>query len=118
MRSDSPDERGPVIEALRAIVQPGSGGLARPASGGLDNRTRALVSVGAALVGGSPPVVVNALVAKAFAAGATTDEVVAVLLVVAPMLGSALLVTKTSEVAQAIGYDIDLALEAPNSEET
>lgn len=86
--------------------------LARRDSGGLDDRTRALVCLSAALAMGSPPAVTRSFVTQALAAGATTDNVVAVLLTLAPMIGSARVVTTASEVALAVGHDVDMALEA------
>jgi alkylhydroperoxidase/carboxymuconolactone decarboxylase family protein YurZ len=48
---------------------------------------------------------------QAQAAGATEDEIVGVLLAVAPTVGLARIVAATPGLALAVGYDIDAALE-------
>ena len=53
----------------------------------------------------------------ALAAGATVDEIVGVLIAVAPNVGLARIVSAASEVALAIGYDIDAALESDDERE-
>jgi 4-carboxymuconolactone decarboxylase len=50
----------------------------------------------------------------ALASGATVDEIVGVLIAVAPTVGLARVVSAAPEVAVAIGYDIDAALEESN----
>lgn len=112
MHDENVSAHGSPLEELRSVTRVGPAGLARPDTGGLDDRTRALVCLGAALAIDSPPAVVRSLATQALAAGATTDEVAAALLTLAPVIGSARLVAAASEVALAIGYDVDVALEA------
>ena len=50
---------------------------------------------------------------RAEAAGATADDIVGVLEAVAPIVGSAIVVSASPKVAQAVGYDLDSDLEGP-----
>jgi len=54
---------------------------------------------------------VQHVVARALAAGATRDEVVASLEAVTPVTGAARVVQCAPKVALALGYDVDAALE-------
>ena len=78
---------------------------------GLDPKTDALVRLGAliALDASQPSFQWNA--STALAAGATVDEIVGVLIAVAPMVGLARVTSAAPAVALALGYDIDAALE-------
>ncbi|SRR5690606_34795535 len=78
----------------------------------LDDKTRALVALGAAVAVDSPRSMVRLFTDAAIAAGAGIDEVLGVLLAIAPMVGTARIVTATPKVALALGYDIDAALES------
>lgn len=102
----------PVTEQLRAMMRARPHRPAAAFAGGLDEKTRALVSIGAALAAGSPTSVVQSVADDAMAAGATAEDVVGVLLAVARTIGSAGVVACTSRLALAIGYDIDRALES------
>lgn len=77
----------------------------------IDARTRALACVGAALACGAPASTLRWLSNRARSEGATTDEIVATLFAVAPVVGTARLVTVAPDLAAAVGYDIHLALE-------
>jgi alkylhydroperoxidase/carboxymuconolactone decarboxylase family protein YurZ len=77
----------------------------------LDPRARALVGVGALLATGGGQAAFDHHVSHALAAGITTDELIAALIEVAPTLGMAQLVAVTVELARALGYDVDEALE-------
>jgi alkylhydroperoxidase/carboxymuconolactone decarboxylase family protein YurZ len=77
------------------------------------NRTNALARVAAAIAIGGTTATLDPLANAARRAGATEDDLVAVLLTIAPIIGSARLVRAAPELARAIGYDIDRALEAP-----
>ena len=55
----------------------------------------------------------QSVVETALAAGATVDEVVGTLIAVAPTIGLARVVSAAPELALALGYDVDAALEAP-----
>ena len=77
------------------------------------DRTNALARVAAAIALGGTTATLDPLANAARRAGATEDDLVAVLLTIAPIIGSARLVRAAPELARAIGYDIDRALEAP-----
>jgi alkylhydroperoxidase/carboxymuconolactone decarboxylase family protein YurZ len=77
------------------------------------DRTNALARVAAAIAIGGTTATLDPLANAARRAGATEDDLVAVLLTIAPIIGSARLVRAAPELARAIGYDIDRALEAP-----
>ena len=87
-------------------------GSARGA-GRLDDRSRALVVLAALLATGGSPSAAERVVATALASGMSAEEVVDVLIEVAPTVGLARLVPAAVELAAALGYDIDRALEAP-----
>ena len=77
----------------------------------LDPKTAALVRVGALVAIGSPGVCLEWSTTQALAQGATEDEIIAVLLAIAPVAGLGRVVTAVPGVADAFGYDIEAALE-------
>jgi 4-carboxymuconolactone decarboxylase len=79
---------------------------------GLDPRTHALVRLGALVALGAGAVSYHWAVGAALAVGATTDDVIGTLVAVAPVCGLARVIAATPDVAIAIGYDIDAAFEA------
>lgn len=79
---------------------------------GLAPKTHALVRLGALLAVDSAPSSYQATVEAALAAGATVDEVVGTVIAVAPTVGVARVVSAAPELALALGYDVDAALEA------
>ncbi len=78
----------------------------------LDDKTRALVRLGALIATTAGPTAYKRIVDAALAAGATTEEVIATLIAVAPTVGLAHLVAATIGLAHGLGYDIDAALES------
>lgn len=78
----------------------------------LDSKTHALVRIGALLAVDAAPSSYQSGVEAAFAAGATEDEVVGTIVAVAPTVGLARIVSAAPELALALGYDVDAALEA------
>lgn len=78
----------------------------------LDSKTHALVRIGALLAVDAAPSSYQSGVEAAFAAGATEDEVVGTVVAVAPTVGLARIVSAAPELALALGYDVDAALEA------
>ena len=82
---------------------------------GLDPKTHALARLGALIALDAAPASYQWNVGMALAAGATVDEIVGVLVAVAPTVGLARAVSAASELALAIGYDVDAALEAIES---
>ena len=79
----------------------------------LDAKTHALVRLGAMLAIDAAPSSYQSGVEAALAAGATVDEVVGTVIAVAPTVGLARVVSAAPELALALGYDVDAALEAP-----
>ena len=78
---------------------------------GLDPRTRALVRLGAMVALDASAVSYQSAIGAGFASGATLEDVVGVLLAVAPVVGVTRVVSAAPELARAVGYDIDTALE-------
>jgi 4-carboxymuconolactone decarboxylase len=95
-------------EAVRAAIAGG------PASATLDLKTAALVRLAALLSIGAVTASCRAAVGLATAAGATEEEVVGVLVAIAPAVGAARLVTAAPRLALAIDYDVEAADEAWN----
>jgi alkylhydroperoxidase/carboxymuconolactone decarboxylase family protein YurZ len=72
----------------------------------LDAKTAALVRLAALLSVGAPTASCRVTVEMARAAGATDEEIVAVLVVVAPAVGGARVVGAAPRLALAIDYDV------------
>jgi alkylhydroperoxidase/carboxymuconolactone decarboxylase family protein YurZ len=89
-------------------------GLGLPASRLLDHKTTALVRVGALVAIGSPGVCLEWSTARALAAGASEDEVIDVLLAIAPVAGLGRVTGAVPGVAAALGYDVEAALVDPD----
>jgi 4-carboxymuconolactone decarboxylase len=81
----------------------------------IDDRTAALVRVGATVAIDAALASFQHAVALAVAAGATNDEIVASLEAVTPVTGAARVVQCAPKVALALGYDVDAALERLDS---
>jgi 4-carboxymuconolactone decarboxylase len=79
---------------------------------GLNERTAALACLAALVAMHAGPSSYQRCVDRALAAGATVDDVIDTLKVVAPTVGLARLVTAAPGLGLALGYDIDAALEA------
>ena len=77
----------------------------------LDARTHALVQLGALLALAAAPSSYHWSVERALAAGATSDEIVGTAIAVAPVAGLARVVSAAPDLAIALGYDLDEALE-------
>jgi 4-carboxymuconolactone decarboxylase len=82
---------------------------------GLDAKARALARLAALIAVDASCVSYGWAVDAALAAGATADEIVGILIAVAPITGLARVVTATPAVARSVGYDIDWAFEALDS---
>jgi alkylhydroperoxidase/carboxymuconolactone decarboxylase family protein YurZ len=87
-------------------------GLGRCGAWVLDPKTAALVRVGVLVAMGSPPVCLEWSTSRAQAAGATEDEIVDVLLAIAPVIGLGRVVGAAAGVADGLGYDIEAALDS------
>jgi 4-carboxymuconolactone decarboxylase len=79
--------------------------------GQLDEKTRALVCLGALVATTAGGCSYHDLVASALRAGATPEEIVDVLICVAPTVGLADLVAATVPLARELGVDLDEAFE-------
>lgn len=77
-----------------------------------DERTAALARLAALVALGAGTESFRHGVEQALAAGATVDDVVDTLVVVAPGVGLARVVAVVPRLAKAAGYDVDAALEA------
>jgi|SRR5215469_13351052 len=90
-------------------------GLAMPVSRLLDPKTAALVRVGALVAIGSPGVCLEWSTTRALAAGASEDEITEVLLAIAPVAGLGRVTGAVTDVAAALGYDVEAALVDPDN---
>lgn len=104
-----------VLAQYSVIAGRRPGGLSASALG---NKTRRLVDVAAIIAVGSGRSGIDAAVNAAFAAGASSEEIVDVLLSIAPSVGSARVVSAAPYVASAIGYDLEADLEGVRLEVT
>ncbi len=77
----------------------------------LDPKTHALVRLGALLAIDAAPSSYQSIVETAVTAGASVDEIVGAVVAVAPLTGIARVVSAAPELALALGYDVDKALE-------
>lgn len=78
---------------------------------GLDARDLALARVASLVAADAPVETFRWNVGDALEAGVSPDEVVGVLLAVAPLVGFARVATTAPKLALALDYDIDTALE-------
>ena len=86
-------------------------GRANIGASGLDQKTHALVRLGALLAIKAAASSYQANVDMALAAGASVDEIVGTLIAVAPDVGVVRAVSAAPELALALGYDVDAAFE-------
>ena len=86
-------------------------GLDLAGTSALDAKTAALLQVGVSVAIGSSAACLQWSTARAVAAGATKDEIADVLLAIAPVAGLGRVVSAACEVATALEYDIEAALE-------
>ena len=82
----------------------------------LDPKTHALARLAAALAVDAAPSSYQSNVEVALAAGATIDEVVGTLIAVVPTVGLPRAVSAAPELALALGYDVEAALESPRAD--
>ena len=86
-------------------------GLGLAGTSALDARTAALLQVGASVAIGSSASCLEWSAGRALAAGATEDEIADVLLAIAPVAGLGRVVSAAPNVATALDYDVEAALE-------
>lgn len=89
-------------------------GLGLGQTSALDAKTVALLQVGVSVAMGSSAVCLQWSTERALAAGATKDEITEVLLAIIPVAGLGRIVSAAPEVATALDYDVESALEEPN----
>jgi 4-carboxymuconolactone decarboxylase len=77
----------------------------------LDARTHSLLRIGALVVADAASASYQWAVETALAGGATDDEIMATLVAVAPVAGMARVVSAAPEIAIALGYPVEAALE-------
>ena len=92
----------------------GGFGLHLAETSALDAKTIALLQVAVSVAIGSSPVCLQWSTARALAAGAANDEIADVLLAIAPVAGLGRIVSAAPQVATALDYDIDAALDEPD----
>jgi 4-carboxymuconolactone decarboxylase len=80
----------------------------------LDAKTGTLLQVAVSVATGTSPVCLQWSVSRALAAGATKDEITEVLLAIIPVAGLGRVVSAAPEVAAALDYDVESALEDPD----
>ena len=78
----------------------------------LEPKTHALVRLAALLAVDAGQSAYNASVDVALASGASLDEIVGILIAVAPAVGLGRVVSAAPEFGLALGYDVNAALEA------
>ena len=78
---------------------------------GLDPKTHALARLAASLAVDAAPSSYQSNVEMALASGAGIDEIVGTLIAVVPTVGLARAVSAAPELALALGYDVEAALE-------
>src|SRR6478672_9504542 len=82
----------------------------------IDGKTACLLQLGASVAMGCPGVLVEWGASRALAAGASEDEISDVLLAIAPVTGLARVVGAVPDLAAALGYDLETALEGEDIE--
>jgi alkylhydroperoxidase/carboxymuconolactone decarboxylase family protein YurZ len=85
-------------------------------SSGMDPRAATLLRIAALIALDAPGSSYLREVSSAMAAGATREEILGVLIEVAPVTGSARVVSAAPRLALAVGYDVEAALEAYEAE--
>jgi len=89
-------------------------GLGLAGTPALDPKTAALLQLGASVASGAPPTCVEWSTGRALAAGATEEEITDTLLAIAPVTGLGPVVCAAPDVAAALGYDVEAALDDPD----
>jgi len=79
----------------------------------LDERTEALIRIGALVALDATQSSYHAAVEDALLAGASLDDLLAVLVAIAGSVGSTRIVSAAPRIALAAGYDVEVALEQP-----
>lgn len=77
----------------------------------LDERSHALIRIGALVAANAAPPTYMSSVESALRAGASYEQIVGVLIAVLPLVGIARVVSAAPNLGLAIGYDVSEALE-------
>ena len=88
-------------------------GLGLAGTSALNPKTAALLQLGVSIATGASAVSLEWSTGRALAAGATQNEIADLLLAIAPIAGLGRVVCAAPDVAIALGYDIEAALEEP-----
>lgn len=107
-----------LAETDEGVTGPAHGKARRVDPQGLDGRTAAVARVASLVALRAAPASYRRSVDLALAAGATVDEVVDTLTAVARTVGLARVVSAAPELALALGYDVDGALETVDDPRT
>jgi 4-carboxymuconolactone decarboxylase len=83
----------------------------------LDDRTAALIRLAALIVADADTPAYQCEVRAAISAGASSEQITDVLLVIARVAGSAVVMSAAPKLALALGYDVDAGLEDGSSRE-
>lgn len=101
---------GHTLQELRAAADPSRSGAAF-GPGALDQKTRGLVGIGAAVSLGASTPTYRRLVEEAREGGATVDDCIGAFVAAGPVAGAVRLVAGAPRLASALGYDVGQALE-------
>jgi 4-carboxymuconolactone decarboxylase len=94
-----------LVASILAQCAPTTGGRCR------NPQTLALIRLAALIASTGTPGSYQSAVESALAAGAPVEDVVGVLVAVAPTIGSARLVAAAPLLARAVGFDVDAAFD-------
>ncbi|MFN8186898.1 MAG: carboxymuconolactone decarboxylase family protein [Gaiellales bacterium] len=95
----------------RLVASLSAGGPDNADASGLDPRAHALVQIGALIALDAGPQSYATAVDAARQAGASSEEIVGVLVAAIPVVGAPRVVSAAPKLGLALGYDLDAALE-------
>jgi len=89
----------------------------RGSAGPFDARTASLVRLGALITLDAATPAYQSTISSAYDAGVSIDEILATLVELAPLVGTAAVMTAAPKVGFALGYDVEAALGEPDDDE-
>ena len=92
---------------LQEVLSPGASGLAR-----LDGRSRGLGRLATLFALDGSASTYGWATSAALAAGATSEEIVELLIAMAPLIGAARVVSAAPKLGMALGYDVEADIES------
>ena len=101
-----------VVEDRRFVAELFSGEQATIDTCGLDVRSRSIARVAALVAHGGSVQTFRWIIGDALEADVTPDEIIALVLAIAPVVGVATIVDVAPKVALALDYDVGAALES------